>query len=71
MSLEHSMLTILTNYLFVVKAKKYTNTCVYIGMKLLLRIMVIMVIMVVMVVMPSAYALWLATMVERVQYSLL
>lgn len=65
MSLEHSMLTILTNYLFVVKAKKYTNTCVYIGMKLLLRIMVIM------VVMPSAYALWLATMVERVQYSLL
>lgn len=68
MSLEHSMLTILTNYLFVVKAKKYTNTCVYIGMKLLLRIMVIMVIM---VIMPSAYALWLATMVERVQYSLL
>lgn len=65
MSLEHSMLTILTNYLFVVKAKKYTNTCVYIGMKLLLRIMVIM------VVMPSAYALWLATMVERVQYSVL
>lgn len=65
MSLEHSMLTILTNYLFVVKAKKYTNTCVYIGMKSLLRIMVIM------VVMPSAYALWLATMVERVQYSLL
>lgn len=65
MSLEHSMLTILTNYLFVVKAKKYTNTCVYIGMKSLLRIMVIM------VVMPSAYALWLATMVERVQYSVL
>lgn len=65
MSLEHSMLTILTNYLFVVKAKKYTNTCVYIGMKLLLIIMVIM------VVMPGAYALWLATMVERVQYSLL
>ena len=65
MSLEHSMLTILTNYLFVVKAKKYTNTCVYIGMKLLLRIMVIM------VVMPSAYALQMATMVERVQYSLL
>lgn len=65
MSLEHSMLTILTNYLFVVKAKKYTNTCVYIGMKSLLRIMVIM------VVIPSAYALWLATMVERVQYSLL
>lgn len=65
MSLEHSMLTILTNYLFVVKAKKYTNTCVYIGMKLLLRIMVIM------VVMPSAYVLQLATMVERVQYSLL
>lgn len=62
MSLEHSMLTILTNYLFVVKAKKYTNTCVYIGMKLLL---------IIMVVMPSAYALWLATMVERVQYSLL
>lgn len=62
MSLEHSMLTILTNYLFVVKAKKYTNTCVYIGMKLLLRIMVIM---------PSAYVLQLATMVERVQYSLL
>lgn len=65
MSLEHSMLTILTNYLFVVKAKKYTNTCVYIGMKSLLRIMVIM------VVMPSAYALQIATMVERVQYSLL
>lgn len=65
MSLEHSMLTILTNYLFVVKAKKYTNTCVYIGMKSLLRIMVIM------VVMPSAYALHMATMVERVQYSLL
>ncbi len=65
MSLEHSMLTILTNYLFVVKAKKYTNTCVYIGMKSLLRIMVIM------VVMPSAYALQMATMVERVQYSLL
>lgn len=64
MSLEHSMLTILTNYLFVVKAKKYTNTCVYIGMKSLLRIMVIM------VVMPSAYALQMATMVERVQYSL-
>lgn len=62
MSLEHSMLTILTNYLFVVKAKKYTNTCVYIGMKLLLIIMVIM---------PSAYVLQLATMVERVQYSLL
>lgn len=56
------MLTILTNYLFVVKAKKYTNTCVYIGMKLLLIIMVIM---------PSAYVLQLATMVERVQYSLL
>lgn len=68
MSLEHSMLTILTNYLFVVKAKKYTNTCVYIGMKSLLRIMVIMVIM---VIMPSAYALQMATMVERVQYSLL
>ena len=65
MSLEHSMLTILTNYLFVVKAKKYTNTCVYIGMKSLLRIMVIM------VVMPGAYALQMATMVERVQYSLL
>lgn len=65
MSLEHSMLTVLTNYLFVVKAKKYTNTCVYIGMKSLLRIMVIM------VVMPSAYALQMATMVERVQYSLL
>lgn len=65
MSLEHSMLTILTNYLFVVKAKKYTNTCVYIGMKSLLRIMVIM------VVMPSAYALQMDTMVERVQYSLL
>ncbi|SDR85315.1 Uncharacterised protein [Gardnerella vaginalis] len=65
MSLEHSMLTILTNYLFVVKTKKYTNTCVYIGMKSLLRIMVIMVIM------PSAYVLQLATMVERVQYSLL
>lgn len=62
MSLEHSMLTILTNYLFVVKAKKYTNTCVYIGMKLLLIIMVIM---------PSAYVLQLATMVESVQYSLL
>ena len=65
MSLEHSMLTILTNYLFVVKAKKYTNTCVYIGMKSLLRIMVIM------VVMPSAYALQMDTMIERVQYSLL
>lgn len=65
MSLEHSMLTILTNYLFVVKAKKYTNICVYIGMKSSLRIMVIM------VVMPSAYALQMATMVERVQYSLL
>lgn len=62
MSLEHSMLTILTNYLFVVKAKKYTNTCVYIGMKLLLIIMVIM---------PSAYVLQLDTMVESVQYSLL
>lgn len=62
MSLEHSMLTILTNYLFVVKSKKYTNTCVYIGMKLLLIIMVIM---------PSAYVLQLATMVESVQYSLL
>lgn len=65
MSLEHSMLTILTNYLFVVKVKKYTNICVYIGMKSLLRIMVIM------VVMPSAYALQMDTMVERVQYSLL
>lgn len=62
MSLEHSMLTILTNYLFVVKSKKYTNTCVYIGMKSLLIIMVIM---------PSAYVLQLATMVESVQYSLL
>ena len=56
------MLTILTNYLFVVKSKKYTNTCVYIGMKLLL---------ITMVIMPSAYVLQLDTMVESVQYSLL